>query len=350
MATPETALVTGASGFVGPYVVAALEARGLHVVGLAGPGGPPEAGPHNLPPAIAPAWRTLDLADRAAVEALIAEVKPTQVYHLAALSSVAASFQDPTPTYQTNVMGTLHLLDALRRHAPGARALVVSSAEVYGSPYRGPAAEAAVNALGTGEFLTNPLPETTPLAPASPYAASKAAAEMIAIQHHRAYGLHVVRARSFNHTGPGQTARFAVSAFARQIARIEVARQAPVLGVGNLAARRDFLDVRDVARAYLALVQLGAAGEVYNVCSGRAVALQALLDGLLALARVGIDVERDPALDRPVDVPELRGDPSRLQAATGWRPEIPLTQTLADVLAYWRAKEPFLGDAGPHLA
>jgi GDP-4-dehydro-6-deoxy-D-mannose reductase len=258
-------------------------------------------------------------------------VQPAQVYHLAALSSVAASFQDPTPTYQTNVMGTLHLLDALRRLAPASRTLVVSSAEVYGG-------------------LTNPLPESTPLAPASPYAASKAAAEMIAIQHHRAYGLHVVRARSFNHTGPGQTARFAVSAFARQIARIEVARQAPVLGVGNLAARRDFLDVRDVAQAYMALVRLGAAGEVYNVCSGRAVALQALLDGLLSLAKVGIDVERDPALDRPVDVPELRGDPARLQAATGWRPEIPLEQTLADVLAYWRAKEPFVGDAGSYLA
>jgi GDP-4-dehydro-6-deoxy-D-mannose reductase len=223
-------------------------------------------------------------------------------------------------------MGTLHLLDALRRHAPAARTLVVSSAEVYGG-------------------LTSPLPETTPLAPASPYAASKAAAEMIALQHFRAYGLPVVRARSFNHTGPGQTARFAVSAFARQIARIEVARQAPVLGVGNLSARRDFLDVRDVAAAYLALARLGAAGEAYNVCSGKAVALQTLRDGLLANAKVGIDVERDPALDRPVDVPELRGDPTRLQAATGWRPEIPLEQTLLDVLAYWRAKEPFVGDA-----
>jgi GDP-4-dehydro-6-deoxy-D-mannose reductase len=244
---------------------------------------------------------------------------------------VATSFEDPEPTYQTNVMGTLHLLDALRRHAPGARALVVSSAEVYGG-------------------LTTPLPESTPLSPASPYAASKAAAEMIAIQHHRAYGLQVVRARSFAHTGPGQTARFAVSAFARQIARIEVARQAPVLAVGNLAARRDFLDVRDVARAYLALLHLGEAGEVYNVCSGRAVALQELLDGLLALARVGIDVEHDPALDRPVDVPELRGDPTRIMAATGWRPEVPLQQTLSDVLTYWRAKEPFVGDAQAYLA
>jgi GDP-4-dehydro-6-deoxy-D-mannose reductase len=305
-------LVTGASGFVGPYLVAALEARGKQVVAPAG-------------------GAALDLTDRLAVDRFVREVAPAEVYHLAALSSVAASFDDPTPAYAVNVMGTLHLLDAVRKHAPQARVLVVSSAEVYG---------------GSAPRLF----EHSPLLPASPYAASKAAAEMIAIQHARAYGLHVVRARAFNHTGPGQAARFAVSAFARQIARIEVGRQDPVLGVGNLAARRDFLDVRDVVEAYLALVGAGQAGAVYNVCSGRAIALQELLDGLLAHAKVGITVERDPALFRPLDVPEVCGDPGAIHAATGWQARIPLEKTLADVLAYWRAQEPFVGDATSNLA
>jgi GDP-4-dehydro-6-deoxy-D-mannose reductase len=317
-------LVTGGSGFVGPYLISALERAGKRVVAL---GSAPELlTGGGFPPAIAPEWLPVDLNDRPAVEAAIARVRPAETYHLAALSSVADSFQDPVPTYQTNLMGTVYLLDALRRHAPRGRVLLVSSAEVYGG-------------------LRSPLTEDCPFAPANPYAASKAAAEMAAIEVFRAHGLPVIRARAFNHTGPGQSPRFVVSAFAKQIAQIESGRQDPVLGVGNLSARRDFLDVRDVVEAYLALMGSGVPGEAYNVCSGRAVAMQAMLDGLLALAKVGITVETDPALVRPVDVPELVGSPAKLQAATGWTPRIPLEQTLADVLAYWRARTPMLGDA-----
>ncbi|MOA24531.1 GDP-6-deoxy-D-mannose reductase [compost metagenome] len=173
---------------------------------------------------------------------------------------------------------------------------------------------------------------------------------MAGLEQFRSHGLQVIRARAFNHTGPGQLPRFVVSAFAKQIAQIEAGRQAPVMGVGNLSARRDFLDVRDVVQAYVALMERGEAGCAYNVCSGRAVAMQTILDGFLANAKVGIEVERDPALFRPVDVAELVGSNEALMAATGWQPRIPLEQTLADVLAYWRAQVPFFGDAVTTMA
>lgn len=320
-------LVTGGGGFVGPYLVAALEARGMRVVAL---GQPPQSGP-GLLQTLTPTWREIDLVDRVSVETLIRELQPRRIYHLAALSSVAASFEDPVPTYMTNVMGTVHVLDAVRRHVPDCRVLLVSSAEVYGG-------------------VTSPLTENCPMHPASPYAASKAAAEMVGIEHFRAHNTYVVSARAFNHTGPGQTPRFVVSAFAKQIAQIEVARQDPILEVGNLSARRDFLDVRDVVEAYVALLELGTPGSAYNVCSGRAVAMQTILDQLVALSKVGITVQTDPALMRPVDVPELVGDNTKIQRDTGWKPEIPLEQTLSDVLAYWRKQMPFFGDASQSFA
>lgn len=317
-------LVTGGSGFVGPYLIAALEALGRPVVAL---GRAPEtvAGA-PWPPAVSPEWRDVDLRDRAAIDRLIADVQPAEVYHLAGLSSVADSFIDPAPTYEVNVLGTVYLLDAIRRFVPPARVLLISSAEVYGG-------------------LSSPLDETCPFAPANPYAASKVAAEMVAVEQFRSHGLQVVRARAFNHTGPGQLPRFVVAAFAQQIAQIEAGRQSPVMGVGNLSARRDFLDVRDVVNAYLALMAKGSAGAAYNVCSGRAVAMQEILDGFLAAAKVSITASRDETLFRPVDVPELVGSHAAITQATGWTPAIPLRQTLADVLAYWRWKVPYLGDA-----
>jgi GDP-4-dehydro-6-deoxy-D-mannose reductase len=322
-------LVTGGSGFVGPYLIAALEAANRPVVALGH--APERVAGAPWPPAVSPSWVDVDLRDRSALDALVAEVRPSEIYHLAALSSVAESFKDPVPTYDVNVMGTVHLLDAVRRHARDSRVLVVSSAEVYGG-------------------VTSPLSEESPFYPANPYAASKVAAEMIAVEQYRSHGLQVVRARAFNHTGPGQMARFVVASFAKQIAQIEAGRQAPVMGVGNLSARRDFLDVRDVVDAYVALMAHGEAGRAYNVCSGQAVAMQDILDGFLAEAKVSITVEVDPALVRPVDVPELVGSHAALSAATGWAPRIPLRQTLADVLAYWRWKVPYLGDAVTALA
>ncbi|HEY9720840.1 MAG TPA: GDP-mannose 4,6-dehydratase [Oscillatoriaceae cyanobacterium] len=316
-----TTLVTGGSGFVGPYLIAALEALGRDVVAL---GEAPARGTRHYPPEIRPRWRQIDLCDRHAVEAIVRETRPAELYHLAALSSVAASFEDPSQTYQTNLMGTVYLLEAVRRHAPDARVLLVSSAEVYGG-------------------LSSPLDENCPFAPANPYAASKVGAEMAGLAYFRAHGLGVVRARAFNHTGPGQLDRFVIAAFAKQIALIEAGRQEPLLRVGNLSARRDFLDVRDVVAAYTALMARGAAGAAYNVASGRAVAMQALLDQLLACSSADVRVETDPALLRPVDVPELVGDRRAIGEATGWEPRIPLDQTLSDVLADWRERVRMLG-------
>lgn len=319
-------LVTGGSGFVGPYLIAALEALGREVVAL---GEPPPPGTRHYPPAIAPRWRLVDLCDRHAVEAIVRETRPDEVYHLAALSSVATSFEDPAQTYQVNVLGTVYLLEALRRHAPHARMLLVSSAEVYGG-------------------LSSPLHESCPFAPANPYAASKVGAEMAALAYARAHGLGVVRARAFNHTGPGQADRFVIGAFAKQIALIEAGKQEPLLRVGNLSARRDFLDVRDVVDAYTSLLARGRAGAAYNVASGRAVAMRELLDQLLACSSADVRVETDPALLRPVDVPELVGDRRAIGEATGWEPRIPLAETLSDVLADWRERIRVIG--APALA
>ena len=314
-----TTLLTGVSGFVGPWLLAALPPGPVHALGEAPAGAPAQV-----------QWHPGDVRDAATLDALVAATAPTQVYHLAAQSSVAASLEDPATTFETNATGTLRLLDALRRHAPAARVLLVSSAEVYG-PRAGVLAEALA-----------PMP-------ANPYAASKAAAEAVAQAFARSYGLAVVVARPFNHTGPGQGPRFAPGAFARQIAMIERGRQAPTLRVGNLDARRDFLDVRDVVQAYVALMARGTPGEVYNVCRGEAVPIQAILDGLLAHAQVGVTIERDPQLMRPADVPLLAGDPAKLHAL-GWAPRIPLATTLADLLASWRDQLPYVGDATSHLA
>jgi GDP-4-dehydro-6-deoxy-D-mannose reductase len=198
--------------------------------------------------------------------------------------------------------------------------LVTSSAEVYGA---------------VTEPALLPLDEDSPTAPLTPYAASKLAAEAVVAQAHLGHGQHVVTVRPFNHIGPGQTPNFAVPALAKRIVEAD-RRGAPTIPVGNLSARRDFTDVRDVVRAYRLLIEFGHPGEVYNVCSGRDVSIREIADGLLTLAGTTLEFETDPSLVRPVEVPVLRGDPGRLVDATGWKPEIPLDQTLADVLAYWR--------------
>lgn len=311
-------LVTGASGFVGPWLLEALAQRGWGPLTALGE---PPAEP--VPPLPEVAWHPGDVRDAEMLDALVAGLQPRTVFHLAAQASVAASLEDPGGTFEVNALGTLRLLDALRRHAPGARTLLVSSAEVYGP---------------RGGLLTEDLAP----APANPYAASKAAAEQVAAAFTRAYGLAVVVARPFNHTGPGQSARFAPGAFARQIALIEAGRQAPLIRVGNLEARRDFLDVRDVVQAYVALAEQGEAGRAYNVSRGEAVPIRAILDGLLAQAKVAVEIGADPALMRPADVPALAGDSTALREATGWAPTIDLATTLADLLADWRTRMPLL--------
>jgi len=246
---------------------------------------------------------------------------PDAVYHLAALTHVGQSWESPSAVLSVNVLGTACVLAAARALAAPPVVLVVSSAEVYGI-------------VGEGDL---PLDESAAVAPVSPYAASKAAAEQVALQAWRGYGQPVIVVRPFNHVGPGQSRTFAVSALASRIAQAE-RDGTKTLSVGTLSARRDFTDVRDVVRVYRRLAEVGEPGTTYNVCSGVDVSMADIAGRLLALAGADLVLVTDPQLVRPVDLPALRGNPARVQAATGWRPEIALETTLHDVLQYWRAR------------
>ncbi|MDB4949819.1 MAG: rmd [Gemmatimonadetes bacterium] len=307
------ALVTGAAGFVGHYLVRSLAADGHEVFG-----GTPDALPlHDAASAVR--WVALDVTSDESLVAAVHHARPDVVFHLAAQASVGASFGDSLGTWEVNATGTLRLLRAV---GTSARVVLTSSAEVYGSA---PEHE-------------QPLHEARALRPCNPYAASKAAAEMVAVQMSMSGDADAVVARSFNHTGPGQDARFALPSFARQLAAIGRGHGEAVLHVGNLSARRDFLDVRDVVRAYRVLAERGASGEVCNVCSGEARSIRSLVDEMVELSGTGARVEVDPARVRPVDVPVLRGDPTLLHAL-GWEPRIPLRTTLADLLAHERGRD-----------
>ena len=289
------ALVTGASGFVGGHLLDHLAAAGDEVVAS-------EA----------------EITDPAALEGDFSGPRPNVVYHLAAQADVKASRADPANTVRVNVEGTLNVLEAARRAGAG-RVVAISSAEVYGRV----------------ESAALPVGEAAPMRPVTPYGASKAAAEMMCVQAGLAHGLEVVRARAFNHLGPGQSDRFVAAGLASRIAANERTGSQTV-SHGNLAPRRDFTDVRDVVRAYRLLALHGEAGEAYNVCRGVAVGVGELAEALIARARRPMRLAVDDELMRPVDVAETRGDPSKLHDATGWRPEVPLEQTLDDLLDYWR--------------
>jgi GDP-4-dehydro-6-deoxy-D-mannose reductase len=303
-------LVTGAAGFVGPHLVAALESAG-HAVWTADRGEAPGA-----------RHRRIDLLDAAATQALLADIAPEWIFHLAGLSSVAYSFAHPQEVLQTNLGAACNLLEALRAAAGKSRLLLVGSAEEYGVV----AAE------------RQPIAENEPLRPASPYAVSKAAQGLLGLQYAASHDLDVVVARSFNHSGPGQSERFVLPGFARQIARAERAAQEPVLRVGNLDVWRDILDVRDVVRAYIGLLEHGERAGVYNVCRGDAYRIGDLLDGLRRRATVPLRVEVDPERWRPSDLPLLRGDSHRLRERTGWSPAIDVETMLDEILADWRRR------------
>lgn len=302
------ALVTGASGFVGRYLVDRLRAAGYDVVAA--------GGPHETEPAFLP----IDLADAESIRAAFDVARPDVVFHLAAQAFVPRSIEAPDETYEVNVMGTAAVLAVLRawsrENAAKVRFVFISSAEVYG--------------VQPPEAM--PLRETTAPNPVNPYAASKAAAEAIVLGEVRSFGVDAVIARAFNHIGPGQNDRFVVPAFANQLAAIARGGE-PVMHVGNLDARRDFLDVRDVVDAYVAIAERGESGEAYNVASGSAVSIREMLGELIRIAHVPVEVRDDPARMRPSDVPIVYGSSEKLRERTGWAPQIPLRRSLQDVYA-----------------
>lgn len=321
-------LVTGAGGFVAAHLVEFLrtEHPEVEAVGL--------VRPHGSAPRGGAGFATLleaDLNDPAALETVLDRGPLDRIVHLAGQSSVHLSWLDPGATLRTNVLGLVHLLDAVRRRDGKPDVLVVGSAEEYGPV----------------EASDLPLREDRPLQPASPYAVSKVAQACLALQYGTAGGMRILRTRTFHHTGPGRGEAFAESSFARQIAEAEAGLRPPVLQVGNLQAVRDYTDVRDVVRAYWALLERGEAGAVYNVCSGCGRSIRELLDILLSASGAKLDVKVEPERLRPADVPAQFGDPRRLKEATGWEPRIPLEQTLRDLLDDWRRR--FHAPAAPAL-
>jgi GDP-4-dehydro-6-deoxy-D-mannose reductase len=298
------ALVTGASGFVGRHLLERLNADGHEAVGT--------GGPHDVD-----AGLPIDLRDIDTLRAAFDIAQPDVVFHLAAQAFVPRAIEAPRETYETNVIGTANVLQALREfkdRGHKVRFLFVSSAEVYGAQ----------------PPPVMPLKETTAANPVNPYAASKAAGEALVLGEVRSFGVDAIITRAFNHIGPGQNERFAVPSFASQLASIAGGSE-PVMLVGNLEAKRDFLDVRDVAAAYVALAERGRSGEIYNVCSGTAASMRDILAELIRIAHVPVEVREDPARMRPVDVPLMYGDNAKLRTDTGWQPQIPLRRTLQDV-------------------
>ena len=294
--------MTGASGFVGGHLVAHLRECGDEVV----PTDRSDGGP--------------DLLDAEGFAALVAAVRPDVVYHLAGQADVGRSWSAPVETLRANVEGTYNVLAAART-ANVDRVVTVTSADIYG--------------LVAPDDL--PLTESAPIRPVSPYAASKAAADVVALQAHLGFDQHVIRARSFNHLGPGQSDRFVGSALAARVARNERCGEEEVR-VGNLEPRRDFTDVRDVVRAYRLLATLGRNGHAYNVCSGTSTSVRNLAEVLLSLTTQTMHLVVDDGLFRPADLNDLCGDPSSINADTGWSPEFSLENTLDDLLEDWRGR------------
>jgi GDP-4-dehydro-6-deoxy-D-mannose reductase len=311
-------LITGITGFVGSHLAELALSRGAEVVG-------------------ALRWRsntthiehlrdrlTLingDLRDVLSVRGLIDQSRPDAIVHLAAQSFVGASWDAPSETLITNAVSQTNILEAVRQMQHSCRVLVIGSSEEYGLVY-------------PDEL---PVRETNPLRPLSPYAVSKVTQDLMGYQYWKSYGLDIVRTRAFHHTGPRRGDAFATSSFARQIAEAEAGLREPVVHVGDLKPTRDFSDVRDIVRGYWALLERGTPGEVYNLCSGVDWSIERMLSFLVEHSKLErVDVRQDPARLRPSDVPVLRGSAEKIQQAVGWRPEIPLEQTLVDLLEYWR--------------
>jgi GDP-4-dehydro-6-deoxy-D-mannose reductase len=313
-------LVTGISGFAGSHLTELLVAEGTgELFGTCRRGWPSDC--RQLSGRVQ--LRSCDLCEPAQARELIREVQPEQIYHLAGYANAGKSFQEPDVVWAVNLNATRNLYDAIQEWGGRPRVLYVSSSQVYGDPM-------APNQAHD---------EHAVLRPANPYATSKAAADLTSYQYTRSAKMDIVRVRPFNHIGPRQSPDFAVAHFAQQVAAIESGHQAPVLETGNLRPQRDLTDVRDMVRAYRLLMELGQTGEVYNAGTGVAHSMHSVLDRLLGQARLKIEIRQQPGLVRATETNILRADASLLWRQTGWRPHIPLEQTLMDTLEYWRESE-----------
>lgn len=305
-------LVIGAAGFVGSYLIEEMHRSGMECFATKLP-------QEKLDTPYAKVY-DLNILDKEAIVSLLFEVRPDYIFHLAAQSSVGLAWKNPTLTVDVNIKGSINVMDAVRELYYKPRVLLIGSGEEYGH-------------IRPGE---TPIVEENAIRPGNIYAATKACQNMIGNIYAKAYDMELMMVRAFNHIGPGQAPLFVVSDFCKQVAEIEKGLREPVMKVGNLAAKRDFTDVRDVVRAYVKLVQSGKAGETYNVGRGNALEIREILDLIISKSTKEISVEIDPNKIRPVDVPIIEADITKIHELTGWKPEITLETTIQETLDYWR--------------
>lgn len=306
------ALVIGAAGFVGKYLIDEITTNNIEAYAT--------KLPHETLVGVPAKVYDLDIMDKDAIVALLFEVRPDYIFHLAAQSSVGLAWKNPGLTVDVNIKGSLNVMDAIRELYYKPRVLLIGSGEEYGH-------------IQPGE---TPIAETNLLRPGNIYAATKACQNMIGSIYSRAYDMELMMVRAFNHIGPGQAPMFVVSDFCKQVAEIEKGLRKPVMKVGNLAAKRDFTDVRDVVRAYVQLIQVGSPGETYNIGSGHAQEIRTILDMIISMSDMLIHIETDANKLRPVDVPIIEADITKIRQLTGWEPRISIKQTIRETLDYWR--------------
>jgi GDP-4-dehydro-6-deoxy-D-mannose reductase len=306
-------LITGGTGFVGPHLIRFLKSKPnsptIAVIAAGGSQSRQEPGVD---------YYELDIRRADEVHSIVRKVSPTHIYHLAGISAVDVSWIDPRLTFEVNVLGASNLFEAAMGLASTPRILNVSTSQVYAS---------------SDAILT----ENSQVNPENPYAASKAIAELLRVQYRKCADGGIITARSFNHTGPGQTPNFVLPSIAKQFAEMEAGLRPPKLTVGNIEVKRDFMDVRDVVQAYSALLDKGRTNEVYNVCSGSAHRLADVIGKFEAISGITVQIDTDPARLRSNEISQILGDSTKMRAETGWNPQIPLDKTLRDLLDYWRA-------------
>lgn len=318
-ALKQKALITGITGFAGSHLAELLLRNGYEVYGIIRARSKTDNIDH-----IRHKLRIedADLLDSHSLYSIIDKIKPDFIFHLAAQSFVQSSWASPANTMEINAIGSVNLFEAVRRVEIDPVTQIACSSEEYGLVY-------------PDEL---PVKETNPLRPQSPYAVSKVAMDYLGYQYHQSYKMKIIRTRGFNHTGPRRGEVFVTSDFAKQIAAIEKGKKEPIIYVGDLTTKRDWTDVRDMVKGYLLAVLMGKPGEVYNICSEKAVEVGEMLQILLSFTKVKVKIHRDPARLRPSDVPMLLGDCTKFRKLTGWRPKISFTKTMKDLLNYWRER------------